>query len=183
MTVAESPFRPWKTRHDNSEKGGEAEELTMKSRHERSGEMRWRLDGFKALVEDAKNASYFMEEVDGSFRPWRELSAEAKLEHVARDAAFYDVPFEAFAEAVPDVLGDLRPAAREESMLRLVLRSVRELHGLEKLLPDDGRLEPPPPLIERFQEMLGKTSLADLKAGSQGKQPGRPKSRDKGMER
>jgi hypothetical protein len=142
-----------------------------------------RLAGFRACVEDHKHSSYFLEEMDGSLRRWRELSAESKLEYLARDAALYDVPFEAFAQAVRETLNDSPPAAREDAALRLVLRSVHELRGLENLFPDDGRTESPPPLIERFREAMGKQSLAGLKAESQRKQPGRPRSRDSGMER
>lgn len=142
-----------------------------------------RQDGFKVSVEDRKHSSYFLEEMDGSLRRWRELSAEAKLEYLARDAALYGVPFEAYAQAVRETLADSTPADREEAALRLVLRSTHELHGLETLLPQDGRIEPPPPLIERLREALGKQSLADLKAESQQKQLGKPRSRDTGMER
>lgn len=135
-----------------------------------------RLAGFEALVESGKNGGYFIEDADGSFRTWQEMSPEGKLEHIARDAAYYDVPFEPFAEAIRDVLSDLSPAAREEAALRLVLRSVKELHGLEKLLPDEGRTEPPPPLIERCQELLdhGRQRAAKAPGG---------KGRDLDMER
>ena len=71
-------------------------------------------------------------------------------------------------------LRDLSAASREEAALRLVLRSTQELRGLEMLFPDDGRTESPPPLIERFREVLGELSLADLKAaGNSREQPSR----------
>lgn len=141
-----------------------------------------RLAGFKALVESGKNGGYLMEDVDGSLRSWQEMSVEGKVDHIARDAAYYDVPFETFAEAVRDALHDLPGVAREEAALRIELHGAVELHGLAKLLPDDGRTESTP-LIERFQELLGKKSLAELKAEGQRKQPGRQKSRDTGLER
>ena len=59
-----------------------------------------RLDGFKALLADHINSNSYYEETDGTHRAWRELSAEGKLAYVARDAAYYDVPFEHFAEAL-----------------------------------------------------------------------------------
>jgi hypothetical protein len=110
-----------------------------------------RVSGFKALLESHKKNSYHLIDPDGSFRLWRELSAEARLENIVRDAAFYDVPFEQFAEAVRE---SVDPAAIEEAALRLALRSGKELHDLEALFPDDGRTEPPPPLVERLSELL-----------------------------
>jgi hypothetical protein len=141
-----------------------------------------RLAGFKALVESGKNGGYLMEDVDGSFRSWQEMSVEGKVDHIARDAAYYCVPFEAFAEAVRGALLDLSADAREEAALRVVLHSAMELLGLAKLIPDDGKTESVP-LIEQFQELLGKKSLADLKAGGKERKPGRPKPRGKGIER
>lgn len=109
-----------------------------------------RLDGFKALIEDHKNSSHYFEEMDGSHRQWRELSPQSKLQYVARDAVLYDVPFERFAEGVRDVLPR---AAHVEASLKMVLHYERELHGLGKLLPDDGRTESLA-LVERFKEIL-----------------------------
>jgi len=114
-----------------------------------------RLSGFKALVESHKTDSYHLIDSDGEFRLWRDLSAEGRLEYMVRDAAFYDVPFEHFAEAARQSV-DL--AALEEAALRLAMRSGRELHDLEKLLPEHGRIEPPPPLVERFSELLNAES-------------------------
>jgi hypothetical protein len=110
-----------------------------------------RLAGFKALLASEQTNSFYLEEPDGSFRLWRDLSAEGRLEYIARDAALYDVPFEQFAEAVRE---SVNSAAIEEGALRLAMRSVKELHDLEKLFPDDGRTEPPPPLVERVSELL-----------------------------
>lgn len=107
-----------------------------------------RLSGFLASQTDRKTARHFFEECDGSLRQWKDLSAEAKLSYIASDAARYDVPFEAFAEAVRDAVGDAADAS-----LRLVLHSEKELHRLAKLLPDDGRLESTP-LVERFKDIL-----------------------------
>jgi hypothetical protein len=114
-----------------------------------------RLSGFKALVESHKTNAYHLEEPDGDFNLWRDLSAEARLETIVRDAAFYDVPFEAFAEVVRESVDS---TAIEEAALRLAMRSGREFRDLEALLPEWGRLEPSPPLVERFSELLNAKS-------------------------
>ena len=49
-----------------------------------------RLEGFRALMDSDKSGGYFMEDVDGSHRLWTELSAEAKLEQIAGNAAYYE---------------------------------------------------------------------------------------------
>jgi hypothetical protein len=109
-----------------------------------------RLAGFKALVEDQKNSVRHFEEMDGSLRRWHELSPQSKLQYIAGDAVLYDVPFERFAEAVRDVVP---PAAIVDAALLVVLHYERELRGLEKLLPDEGRTEPLP-LVERLKDLL-----------------------------
>jgi hypothetical protein len=114
-----------------------------------------RLAGFKALLESHKKNSYHLIEPDGSLRLWRDMSAEGRLESITRDAAFYDVPFEHFAQAVRE---SIDKTAVEEAALRLAMRSGRELHDLDALFPDDGRTEPPPPLVERVSELLDAAS-------------------------
>lgn len=122
-----------------------------------------RIVGFKALVESMRNSpdNHYFEEMDGSRQEWANLSAAAKLQYIASDAAYYGVPFEPFAEMVTDTIGDIGDAA-----LRVVLDSKKELHELAKLLPDDGRLEPTP-LVERLKDILypesEKTSPVDDK--------------------
>ncbi|HYV37930.1 MAG TPA: hypothetical protein VE988_19755 [Gemmataceae bacterium] len=113
-----------------------------------------RISGFKALLESHKSNDHFLEETDGSFRLWRDLSAEGKLDYITRDAAWYDVPFEQFAE----VRESIDNTAIEEAALRLAMRSGQELHTLETLVPDGGLLDPPP-LIERVKELLEATSV------------------------
>jgi hypothetical protein len=112
------------------------------------------LEGFDALIASQKSESSQLEDVNGEFRHWNELSTEGKVSWIASAAAYYDLPFEPFAEAVREILGELHAAAREEAALRLAFRGQQELHGLEKLLPKYDRLEPAPPLAERFQELL-----------------------------
>ena len=116
-----------------------------------------RVEDFHALLADHTHSSSYYEEMEGDWQQWRELSAEGKLSYLAGDAAYYDVPFHHFAEAVRDVLSEQPPAAREDAALRLLLSHARELQGLAKLLPDDGRTEPTP-LIERFREWWGMES-------------------------
>jgi hypothetical protein len=112
------------------------------------------LEGFKAQVASHKSSSGHMEDVDGNHCYWDELSAEGKVKWIASDAAYYDVPFEPFAQAVREVLGQLPAAAREEAALWLALQSEREQRELEQLLPRYDRLEPAPPLVDRFRELL-----------------------------
>ena len=134
-----------------------------------------RVEGFEALTASSMSGSHYLEDLDGDHRLWQELSAESKLFWLARNAVYYDVPFEPFAEAVRNHLGELPAEAREEAALRLVLRQEQELGGLEQLLPQYERLESAPPLIERFQELLdGYADRAD-------KSPERSKAR--GIER
>jgi hypothetical protein len=79
------------------------------------------------------------------------------LKSIANLAAFYDVPYEHFAVAARESVGT---AAIEEAALRLAMRCGRELHDLEKLFPDDGRTEAPPPLVEPVRELLDLESPA-----------------------
>jgi hypothetical protein len=113
-----------------------------------------RITGFKALLESHKSNFSHLEDRDGSFRLWRYLSPEAKLENIVRDAANYDVPFEPFAEAVRESVDG---SAIEEAALRPAMRSGRELHDLAMLLTDDGHTWPPP-LAERLSELLNAQS-------------------------
>jgi hypothetical protein len=110
--------------------------------------------GFKAILESHKTNAYELLDRDGKFRVWRDLTAECKVEYILRDAAFYDVAFVHFADAVR---GSVDKGAIEESALRLAMRTGRELHNLEKLFPDGGLTEPPS-LAERVRELLGAES-------------------------
>jgi hypothetical protein len=113
--------------------------------------------GFKASVEDRENSpdDYAFEEMDGDHRPWDQLSAAAKLQYIALDAARCDVPIKAFAEVVKDTIGDVGEAA-----LRVVLNNQKELHAIAKLFPDDRRTEPTP-LVERVKNMLDYVSALE----------------------
>ena len=116
-----------------------------------------RLAGFKALLKSEQANAFHLMDHDGEFKLWRDLSAEGKLEAIARDAAYYDIAFEQFAEASRE---SVDAVAIEDAALRLAMRSHRELHELEKLLPDD-RLEPAS-LAERVSELLNANSSEHL---------------------
>src|SRR5271166_5532496 len=94
-----------------------------------------RLEGFKALLTSEQANAFYLEDHDGEYRLWSDLSAQGKLEAIARDAAYYDVAFEDFADSVRE---SVDAAAIEDAALRVVMRSYRELHDVEKLLPEDG---------------------------------------------
>src|SRR5437870_432425 len=65
------------------------------------------LAGFHALVTSDKSGSSQLEDVDGDYRYWDKLSAAGKVRQIARNAAYYDVPFTPFAEAVRDAIGSI----------------------------------------------------------------------------
>jgi hypothetical protein len=110
-----------------------------------------RLKNFKALLKSEKSNSIYLVDPDGEFRLWRELSAEGKLDIIARDAAHFGVTFEQFAKAARESIdGD----ALQDAALRLAIRKEQELTAVERLFPDDDRIEGPPPLIERVSELL-----------------------------
>jgi hypothetical protein len=115
--------------------------------------------GFKASVEDRKNSpdNHVFDEMEGGHNPWVDLSAAAKLQYIALDAARHDVLFEPFAEAVKETIGDAGTAA-----LRVVLDCHKELHAIAKLFPDDGRTEPTP-VVEQVKEMLDYLSALEGK--------------------
>jgi hypothetical protein len=114
-----------------------------------------RVSGFKALLESHKTSSSYLIDPDGEFLLWRDLSTEGKLDSIVRDAAYYDVPFEPFVEAVRESIDSV---AIEDAALRLAMRRGRELHELESLFPDDGLTEPSPPIVERVKELLNAKS-------------------------
>jgi hypothetical protein len=114
-----------------------------------------RQSGFKALLASHKTNGHHLEDADGDHRLWRDLSAEGKVEHIARDAAYYDVSFEQFAKAVRETLD---VDAIEEAALRLAMRCVRELHELETLFPEDMGSNFPPPLVDCVRHLLNAKS-------------------------
>jgi len=119
---------------------------------------------FRAMVEDSKSSpgNHVFEEMDGNRLPWAELSAAAKLQYLARDAALSEVGFEPFAEVVKETIGDVAEAA-----LRVVLDSQKELHAIAKLFPDDGRTEPTP-LVEQVKELLDHVLMLETREKERG---------------
>src|SRR5262249_54091635 len=116
-----------------------------------------KIDSFKTFVEIMKlsPANHVFEEMDGDRRPWAELSAAAKLQYIALDAARCDVGFEPFAQVVKDTIGDVGEAA-----LRVVLDGQKELHAIAKLFPDEGRTEPTP-LVNQVKRTLDHVSALE----------------------
>ena len=128
-----------------------------------------KIASFKAMVEDSRNSPniHFIDEINGDMRLWAELSAAAKLQYIARDAALSDVPFEPFAQVVKETIGDAGEAA-----LRVMLDGQKELHAIAKLFPDEGRTEATP-LVERVKDMLDYVSA--LEAQEKERHEGREK--------
>lgn len=128
-----------------------------------------KIASFKAMVEDSRNSpsNHFFEEMDGDRRPWAQLSAAAKLQYIARDAALSGVTFEPFAQVAKETIGDVGEAA-----LRVVLESQKQLHAIAELLPDDGRTEPTP-LVEQVKDILDYVSA--LETREQERRQGREK--------
>jgi hypothetical protein len=116
-----------------------------------------KIDSFKTSVEIMRLSpdNHVFEEMDGDRRPWAELSAAAKLQYIALDAARCDVGFEPFAQVVKDTIGDIGEVA-----LRVVLDGQKELHAIAKLFPDDGRTEPTP-LVDRVKDALDYVSVLE----------------------
>jgi hypothetical protein len=76
-----------------------------------------RLERFKASVKSDKESGCYLEDRDGIFRLWRDLSPQAKLDYLAGDAALYDVPFSAFSEEAREVFRDMVQAAMVSSVV------------------------------------------------------------------
>lgn len=116
-----------------------------------------KIDSFKTSVQIMALSpdNHVFEEMDGDRRPWAELSAAAKLQYIALDAARCDVGFESFAQVVKDTIGDVGEAA-----LRVVLDGQKELHAIAKLFPDDGRTEPTP-LVKQVKDTLDHVSALE----------------------
>jgi len=123
-----------------------------------------KIDSFKTFVEIMKLSpdNHVFEEIDGDHRPWAKLSAAAKLQYIALDAARCDVGFEPFAQVVKDTIGVVGEAA-----LRVVLDGQKELHAIAELFPDDGRTEPTP-LVEQVKDMLDYVSALETQEKERG---------------
>jgi len=138
-----------------SNRDGKPQEKWLDGIFDEAALERWKVESFKAMVEDSKNSPYYFEEMDGDWLQWSELSAAAKLQHIVLDAAISGVGFEPFGEMVKNTIGDVGDA-----VLRVVLDSQKKLHAIAKLFPDDGRTEPTP-LVEQVKDILDYASALE----------------------
>jgi len=116
-------------------------------------DMKQRLAGFETVLKMHRSSGDLYEERDGRWRQWDQLSAEAKTGYIARDAAFYDVPFERFAQAIRDMVENEPGPVRGEAYLRLALSNHKELHEVESLLPDNLGMDAIS-LVDRVSEVV-----------------------------
>ena len=132
-----------------------------------------RIINFRMSVERMKNSptGHHFVDVNGDWRPWDDLSATARLEYIALDAARNDVPYAAFAQVVKETIGDVGEAA-----LRVVLDGQKELHAIAKLFPDDGRTESTL-LVEQVKDLLDYVTALEAQ---QKEQPLNPELKDHG---
>ena len=87
-----------------------------------------RLEGFRALLKSEMEERSYLEDRDGEHRLWSEMSAEGKLDWIARDAAYCDLAVEHFVDTAREVLGQ---AEAGEAALVLLLEKGKELHRLD----------------------------------------------------
>ena len=90
---------------------------------------------FERLLDDYLNGRLHFADADGQSRPWPKLSAEGKVEQIARLAAIFDQPLSRFTEAVHDDLDGQPLRTDEHACLELCHRYARQLrnpypHGL-----------------------------------------------------
>lgn len=74
---------------------------------------------FERLFNDYLSGKQHFADTDGQMRHWPELSAEGKVEHIARLAAVFDIPLSRFTEAVHDALDGQPLGTDEMACLRL----------------------------------------------------------------
>jgi hypothetical protein len=87
---------------------------------------------FERLLDDYLNSTQPFADADGRMHPWPELSAEGKIQHIARLAAIFDQPLSRFTEAVHDAL-DGRPLSTDEhACLRLCYDYARQIRSHER---------------------------------------------------
>jgi hypothetical protein len=112
-------------------------------------------DGLAALLafyDDPGRVSFI--DSDDQLRDWSELSPEAKLAYLARDAAREGVSARRFAEAARGFLRSLTPEEQVEAALGFALGLEKEMHELARLLPPDADIHGTP-LVQRFREYVG----------------------------
>ena len=74
---------------------------------------------FERLLDDYLNSTQPFADADGHMRRWPELSAEGKVQHIARLAAIFSQPLSRFTEAVRDALDGQSLHTNETACLRL----------------------------------------------------------------
>lgn len=113
-----------------------------------------RVKGFLALLKERPTSDIQLQDADGAYRRWNDLSATGQLGVMASDAAYYAVPFEAFEVEVLKTLG---AEVLFDAAMRVAFANQRELHTVSLALPDDSRTEPTP-LADKVLNLV-----ADLK--------------------
>lgn len=88
---------------------------------------------FERLLDDYLSSNQSFLDADGHMRRWSELSAEGKVEHIARLAAIFDQPLSRFTDAVHDALDGQPLRTDEHACLRLSYDYARQLRGHERL--------------------------------------------------
>jgi hypothetical protein len=83
---------------------------------------------FERLLDDYLNGTQPFADADGQTRRWQELSAEGKVQHIARLAAIFSQPLSRFTEAVSDALDGQLLSTDEMACLRLQYYYARQIH-------------------------------------------------------
>ncbi len=117
---------------------------------------------FERLLNDHLNSTRPVADADGELRRWGELSAEGKVEHIARLAAIFDIPLSRFTEAVRDAIDGQPLRTDETACLGLQYRYARQMrdpspHPLP-LADNAANREMTPPIAD--QDGLPKDAIA-----------------------
>lgn len=82
---------------------------------------------FERLLDDYLHSTQPFADADAHMRPWPELSAEGKLQHITRLAAIFSQPLSRFTEAVHDALDGQELQTDEMACLRLQYNYARQI--------------------------------------------------------
>jgi hypothetical protein len=121
---------------------------------------------FERLLDDYPNGKQHFTDTDGKSRRWPKLSAEGKVEHIARLSAIFDIPLSRFTEAVHDALDGQPLRTDEHACLRLQYCHARQIrdpspHPLP-LAQNPGKDEPAQPIADHNNPKNGiKGTLSD----------------------
>lgn len=116
-----------------------------------------RVKGFHALLGSNMSSMVELEDADGEYRTWGELSSAGKLGVIANDAAYYDVPFEVFAATA---IEHVDPDAMLDASLRVSFRNQQELTAISRALPGHDRIESYP-LVDQVQDLRAELEHAE----------------------